>query len=112
MITDHRTDATRDANQAEGTTKHIFGAVKTKDGLWNGVWQRAANLNAALLLSAKGKSLRAPNKTAHLKLLIRFGNALPVKKHLRFGATAKHITVMNLGPEFEVALAKALATAR
>lgn len=97
----------------------FIGPVKTKAGIVNGVWQRFTNVKRVTLLNAKGKRLRGINKAVsddkpngQLKLLIRFGDALPVKKKLRYGATAKNIVDSNLSKEFDKALAQAIATAK
>lgn len=91
-----------------------IGIIKTRKGPVNGVWQRVTSPGAATLLNAQGKRLRGLNKgpTAKLKLLIRFGDALPVNKHLNYGAKAKAIVDANLRPDFEAALAHAVRTAR
>lgn len=97
----------------------FIGPVKTKAGTVNGVWQRFTNVKRVTLLNAKGKRLRGINKAVsddkpngQLKLLIRFGDALPVKKSLRYGSTAKNIVDANLSIEFSKAMAKAMATAK
>jgi hypothetical protein len=46
------------------------------------------------------------------RLLIRFGDALPVKQHLNFEARAQAVVKANLGAAFGLALAKAIATAK
>jgi len=91
-----------------------IGIIKTKKGPVNGVWQRVTNPGTATLLNAQGKRLRGLNKgpTAKLKLLIRFGDALPVHKHLNYGSKAKAIVEAHLRPDFEAALAQAMRTAR
>lgn len=96
-----------------------IGPVKTKGGVVNGVWQRFTNVKRVTLLNSKGKRLRGLNKATsdakpggQLKLLIRFGDALPVKKQLRYGATAKQIVDANLAREFGKAMAQAIATAK
>jgi hypothetical protein len=97
----------------------FIGPVKTKAGIVNGVWQRYTNVKRVSLLNSKGKRLRGLNKAVtddkpggQLKLLIRFGDALPVKKSLKYGMTAKSIVDTNLAKEFDKALTQAIATAR
>lgn len=97
----------------------FIGPVRTKAGLVNGVWQRFTDTNRVSLLNNKGKRLRGLNRAvseAHpagrLKLLIRFGDAIPVNKKLRFGATAKRIVDAGLSPAFADAMARAAATAK
>jgi hypothetical protein len=47
-----------------------------------------------------------------VKLLLRFGSALPVKEHLNFHVRAAAIVKANFVGAFKIALAKTLATAR
>jgi len=47
-----------------------------------------------------------------LKLLIRFGNALPVTEHLNYRDRARAVIAANFDREFSLAFNKALATAR
>ncbi|MGC1550832.1 MAG: hypothetical protein WA777_20105 [Rhodanobacter sp.] len=75
----------------------FIGPVKTAHGSVNGVWQR--------IKASKGKP-------AHLKLLIRFGDALPVNKRLNFGSTAKKVIDRGLVKAFSDAMTKAMATAK
>jgi hypothetical protein len=75
----------------------FIGPVKTSHGSVNGVWQR--------IKASKGKP-------AHLKLLIRFGDALPVTKQLKFGSTAKKVIDRGFVQAFSDAMAKAIATAK
>lgn len=97
----------------------FIGPVKTKAGIVNGVWQRYTDKRRVSLLNSKGKRLRGLNAAVsdvhpkgRLKLLIRFGDALPVRKQLRFGTTAKQIVDAKLAPAFADAMARAAATAR
>jgi hypothetical protein len=95
--------------------KDVFvGPVTTKDGKTiNGFWQR-------LDVTRQGNARRRRREqgtiysTAHgaLKLLIRFGDALPVKQHLDFRTRAGSVISANVGPAFARAIAKALATAK
>jgi hypothetical protein len=81
----------------KGRPDIFIGPVNTKHGIVNGVWQRL-----------KGRR----GKAAGLKLLIRFGDALPVKTRLGYGTKAKSILDREWNGAFERAMAKALATAR
>jgi len=74
-----------------------IGKVKTKSGEVNGVWQR--------VLAAKGKS-------AHMKLLIRFGDALAVNKRLNYRSRAQALINRCFNAVFGAEMARALATAR
>ncbi|NID15395.1 hypothetical protein [Luteibacter yeojuensis] len=89
---------TRSTLQRLKARRDVFiGPVNTKHGPVNGVWQRTK--------AARGQP-------AGLKLLIRFGDALPVKKRLGWVSTAKGILERGWHGAFERAMARALATAR
>ncbi|OOG61436.1 hypothetical protein B0E46_15780 [Rhodanobacter sp. B04] len=75
----------------------FIGPVKTAHGTVNGVWQR--------IKASRGKP-------AHLKLLIRFGDALPVNKRLQFGSTGKKVIERGFVQAFTDGMAKAMATAK
>lgn len=75
----------------------FIGKVKSKSGEVNGVWQR--------MPPKKGKP-------AHLKLLIRFGEALPVEKRLNYRSRAEALVRRRFNAVFGAALAKAIASAR
>ncbi|UPG89282.1 hypothetical protein L2Y96_18050 [Luteibacter aegosomaticola] len=75
----------------------FIGPVNTKNGAVNGVWQRVR--------ARRGQP-------AGLKLLIRFGDALPVKKRLGYGDRARDVIDAGWKPAFDRAMARALATAR
>lgn len=94
--------------------KDIYiGVIQTNKGPVNGVWQR-------LDVSRKGtqKRRRKERGSVHhehlgaLKLLIRFGDALPVTQHLNFFLRAEQMVSMGFQKEFGRALARALATSR
>jgi hypothetical protein len=90
----------------------FIGKVQTKHGLVDGVWQRVVNNGRPAPLNAKGKKLRGLNKTGHLKLLIRFGDALPVNKELNYGKKARQVIDQHLASDFNIALNEAVRTAR
>lgn len=75
----------------------FIGPIRTKSGPVNGVWQR--------IPATRGKPAR-------LKLLIRFGDALPVNKRLNYSASAQALINRRFKAVFDVAMAKAIATAR
>jgi hypothetical protein len=82
----------------------FIGPVRRKGGeTINGVWQR--------IPATKGTKSKAA-KAAHLKLLIRFGDALPVKQELNYGSTAAKTVAGVSDPAFNAALQFALATAK
>lgn len=89
----------------------FIGPVETKAGVVNGVWQRSM-LPKTKTKGRGGRALRGANKTGRLKLLIRFGDALPVRKQLRFGLTAKQVVDAKLAPAFAAAMSRAAVTAR
>ncbi|MFC4705514.1 hypothetical protein ACFPAA_17910 [Paraburkholderia caffeinitolerans] len=99
----------------------FIGAVKTASGeTINGVWQRPTDTKRVSLLNARGKRLGKVNKLdteqnggrGKLKLLIRFGEALPVKKRLDWGARARRTVDQWINRDLEAALSAALKTAR
>lgn len=75
----------------------FIGKVKTKSGLVDGAWQR--------IPAKKGQP-------AHLKLLIRFGDALQVNKQLHYRSRAKALIDRRFNAVFGAAMARAMATAR
>ena len=88
----------------------FIGPVKTKKGIVNGVWQRSY-VAPKQKVAGRGAP-RGRNTTDKLKLLIRFGDALPVKKRLHWGDTAKKVIDRGFVQAFTDAMAKAMATAR
>ena len=97
--------------QLQGRSDIFIGKVKTKSGeTIDGVWQRpAVRLNQPV----RGKSKALPgNMTGRLKLLVRFGDAIPVRQHLGYRERAKKVIEANFNAEFGKALAKAMASAK
>ena len=100
----------------------FIGPVKTKKGVINGVWQRpylrgadaTKGLSVAMRKKLRGQGLqrRGANTTGHLKLLIRFGNALPVNQRLGYRDRATRIVNANFNREFGAAMARAIASAK
>ena len=92
----------------------FVGSVKTKSGeTISGVWQRTAE--TAKVVSRTGKIRRTSkgvNQTGHLKLLIRFQDAHPIKQHLDYERRAETMVRQNFNKEMGKALAKAMATAK
>jgi hypothetical protein len=93
-----------------------IGPIKTRRGTISGVWQREA-VKATVTRLKGGKLVasttrRGLNTSGRLKLLIRFGNALPVKKHLGYQVRAKRVVDGNFASEMNAALAKAMASSR
>jgi hypothetical protein len=95
-----------------GRSDIYIGVINTKTGPINGVWQR-------LEISRSGKTLRKragrggmyDKQLGALKLLIRFGDAMPVTQHLDYVKRAQDIVNRNFTREFGQALGRALATA-
>lgn len=111
----------------KGMPDVFVGAVKTKSGQTvSGIWQRPflrgrdAQLGAGMSVRRRNKLLRGAhpdmpknaNTTGHLKLLVRFGNALPVNKRLGWGRLAKQIVTQHFDAEMSKALHRAIATAK
>ncbi|MHA6236828.1 hypothetical protein [Pseudomonas fluorescens group sp. PF-69] len=93
----------------------FIGPVKTKSGVVNGVWQRAYFRPKG---SERGRShqggevKRGANTTGRLKLLIRFGDALPVNKRLNYRSRAQSLVDRRFNAVFATAMDKALTTAK
>lgn len=80
--------------------KYFIGPVKFRNGkIVNGVWERVPNRNTGI----KGRGL---------KLILRFGDALPVHQHLDFGKRAQAVVARNFSMRMSTAFERALATAR
>lgn len=75
----------------------FIGAVRTRAGLVNGVWQRTP---------------ARPGQPSGLKLLIKFEDAHEVRQHLGWRDLAKKVINSNLNRVLGRELAKAIATAR
>ena len=89
-----------------GRSDVFIGTIKGKSGDVSGVWQRVAAKKAR-----GGKRARVASPKA-LKLLIRFGDALPVRERLNYRAVGVATVRGVYAAEFGPALAKALATAK
>lgn len=82
----------------------FIGSIDTKHGKVAGVWQR---------LKAPKRGRGAKGKPAqHLKLLIRFGEALPVHKQLGFVARGAAVVRAQGAEAMRAAVERALRTAR
>lgn len=86
----------------------FIGKVKTAAGEVNGVWQRMPAKKA----TRRRGGVAQPAQAAHLKLLIRFGDALPVNKQLNYRSRAKAVVNARFKPLFNKAMREAVATAR
>jgi hypothetical protein len=105
----------------KGRPDVFIGAVRLKNGeTINGIWQRPTDTKRVTLLNGRGKRLGKLNRLKRtdenprgkLKLLIRFGDALPVQKQLNYGRHAQAVVNRYLAYDFEVALQKAMASAK
>lgn len=95
----------------KGRPDIFIGIIQTKAGPINGVWQRSMSIAHAKVAGKKGRKLTRANTTGALKLLIRFGDALPVHKHLNWFKRAGRVVSMYQARALEDAMAQALATA-
>lgn len=104
----------RNALQRLEARPDVFvGTVKTKSGeSIGGVWQRPTNVKAVKRSGKRGVALRGVNKSDHLKLLIRFGDAEPVRQRLEFGERAFEVVDEHFKSEFEREMSRAIATAK
>lgn len=102
--------------------KDVFvGTVQTKRGPVNGVWQRSAAEGATSVPVARvgrdgkvrmGKTKKAVNTTGHMKLLVKFEDAHPVRQHLDWFGVARKTVAKEFNREFGRALARAIASAK
>lgn len=108
-------------DKLKGRPDVFIGSVRLKNGdTINGIWQRPTDTKRVTLLNERSKRLGKLNRLKRtdanprgkLKLLIRFGDAIPVKKQLNYGKQARVIVNRYLAQDFEAALKKALATAK
>jgi hypothetical protein len=88
------------------------GPITTKSGqIVNGFWQRLdVTRKGNARRKSKGRGSIFTVEHGRLKLLIRFGDALPVTQHLGFEDRARQIVTANVGAIFNAAMAKAIAT--
>jgi len=94
--------------------KDIYiGPITTKAGIISGVWQRVAVTRSGRSRRKRVRGSGVYNATqGALKLLIRFGSAIEVKKRLGFRQRATTLVIHNAAEAFRTALGKALAGAR
>ncbi|QNB13446.1 hypothetical protein G5S35_17610 [Paraburkholderia tropica] len=102
------------ALQRMGSRPDVFvGSVKTKSGQSiGGIWQRPENTKVVKRAGKRGVALRGVNTSSHLKLLVRFGDAMPVRRHLEFGDRALEVVDEHFAAEFDKAMARAISTAK
>lgn len=95
--------------------KDVFiGTVKTKSGQSiSGVWQRPARgAQRQGGRGMKGKVNKIAGQRTGLKLLIRFGDALPVKQRLHYHSRAAKIVQASFNLEMGLSMTRALRTAK
>ncbi|HZU65429.1 MAG TPA: hypothetical protein VFF98_17205 [Novosphingobium sp.] len=101
----------RNALQRLKRNKDIYiGALASANGQRiSGVWQWAPLAKGAKLV---GKNGQPPKARPGMKLLVRFEDTTQAPKHLPFYERARAYVKANAAREFDLALRKALATAR
>lgn len=90
----------------------FIGSIKTSSGeTIGGVWRRPPS---AKVTKARGKrgSVVQGSPRGHLKLLVRFGDARPVRQHLEFGERAFEVVDATFDRELEKAMRDAVSTAK
>ncbi|WP_321810084.1 hypothetical protein [Burkholderia sp. BCC1985] len=91
----------------------FIGSIKTSSGeTIGGVWQRPPSVRVTKVRGRRGAVVRTADPRGHLKLLIRFGDARPVRQHLEFGERAFEIVDETFESEFDLAMRQAIATAK
>jgi hypothetical protein len=100
--------------QLSGRKDVFVGPITTRNGtVINGFWQQLdVNRKGNARRKRAGRGTIYDAVHGALRLLIRFGDALPVKKHLNFEARADALVEASAGRAFGVALAKAIASAK
>jgi hypothetical protein len=94
---------------------NIFaGPIKAKDGtVINGIWERLdITRTGKVRRKRRGRGTIYDAQHGALKLLVLFGNALPVKQRLDFVARGESVANTAMEAAFARALAKAMATAK
>lgn len=88
----------------------FIGKVQTKAGPVNGVWQRipAAKKGA----QTRRRVAAAINTAAHLRLIIRFGDAIPVQKSLHYRSRAASLINRRANAVLAESMSKAQLTSR
>lgn len=113
---DAKPDLDQYGNLPRGFTKRLkgrkdifIGAVHTKSGVIRGIWQRPYQTH---INGKRQRKSKYTNMTGHLKLLVRFADAHPVKQRLDWFAVADHTVRGQFNGVFGRALARAIATAK
>ncbi|HZR34359.1 MAG TPA: hypothetical protein VFA75_03210, partial [Nevskia sp.] len=90
----------------------FIGPVKTKAGWVNGIWQRPKVVRGQRRAGRYAKKGSIAPATGQLVLIVRFGDAIPVRQRLGWFTNAERIIRREFKPELERAIANAIATAR
>ena len=93
----------------QGKPNIYIGPIKTKSGrVISGVWQRPTP--ARIGRGKRGATKAAP--AGKLKLLIQFEDTTPAPKHFAYFERARTYLKKNAAREFDIAMRRALSTAR
>lgn len=94
-----------------GRSDIYIGVIQTSHGPVNGVWQRLEIAKSGAVRKKRaGRGGLHDKKLGALKLLIRFGDALPVTQHLDYFKRAQQIVNRSFEKEFGRALGNAIAS--
>jgi hypothetical protein len=100
----------------KGRSDIFMGAIRTKNGLVNGVWQRTTVAGAGAAVVGRNGKVRTTRKglntSGHLVLLVKFEDAHPVRQYLNWFEVAGRTVAREFNKEMGKALARAIATAR
>ena len=87
----------------------FIGPVKTKGGIVNGVWQRIPPVEGKVGRRGRAGAAAQPG---HLKLIIRFGDAIAVNKRLKYRSHAEQVINREFRTAFTEAMGNAMESAR
>lgn len=89
-----------------------IGVIFTRTGPVNGVWQRVQLTRSGGIRRKAEQGTAYHHTLGRVKLLIRFGDALPVNKHLDFQGHAQALVRAGMTEAFAKAMDKAMSTQR
>ncbi|SEI42298.1 hypothetical protein [Paraburkholderia diazotrophica] len=90
----------------------FIGNIKTSSGeTIGGVWRRPPSARVTKVRGKRGSVVQGSPR-GHLKLLVRFGDARPVRQHMEFGERAFEVVDATFEREFDIAMRQAIATAK
>ncbi len=100
----------------KGRSDIFIGAIRTKNGMVNGVWQRTVEPGSRVATVTKTGKIRKTSKglntTGHLVLLVKFEDAHPARQYLDWFGVAQRTVAHCFNREMGKALARAIATSR